>query len=98
MDARFVHALHTVDLLCSLTVTALWIRKSYVHRIEPTVQKVELAMFAFFIVNYALRLLRAGLAPSAAMSVQVRAHAAVSSRVSHSCLTLAHPARAAGLC
>jgi hypothetical protein len=67
-----VHGLHTVDLLCSLAVVVFWMRKSYVHKVERSVMVTEWAMCAFFLVNYALRLLRAGLAPSSAVSFQAR--------------------------
>jgi hypothetical protein len=73
-DLWFVHALHSVDLLASLAVVVLWMRKSYVHVVERWVMTAEWALCAFFLVNYTLRLLRAGLAPSAAASAQVRAH------------------------
>ena len=67
-----MHGLHTVDLLCSLAVVVFWMRKSYVHKVERSVMVTEWAMCAFFLVNYALRLLRAGLAPSSAVSFQAR--------------------------
>ena len=69
-DLWFVHALHSLDLLASLAVVVLWMRKSYVHAVEGWVMMAEWAMCAFFLVNYTLRLLRAGLAPSAAASLQ----------------------------
>ncbi len=80
-DLWFVHALHSVDLLASLAVVVLWMRKSYVHVVERWVMTAEWALCAFFLVNYTLRLLRAGLAPSAAASAQVRANACVRARL-----------------
>ncbi len=71
-DLWFVHGLHSVDLLCSLAVVVFWMRKSYVHTVERGVMIAEWVMCAFFLVNYTLRLLRAGLAPSAAASFQAR--------------------------
>jgi hypothetical protein len=66
----FVHALHSADLLASLAVVLAWMRKSYVHVVEPRICVAEWAAAAFFLGNYTLRLLRAGLAPSAALSAQ----------------------------
>ena len=68
----FVHALHSVDLLASLAVVLAWMRKSYVHRVEGWVMVAEWVAAAFFLLNYTLRLLRAGLAPSAAASLEAR--------------------------
>jgi hypothetical protein len=50
----------------------LWMRKSYVHVVERWAMVAEWAMCAFFLLNYTFRLLRAGLAPSAAASLQAR--------------------------
>ena len=69
-DLWFMHALHSVDLLASLGVVLAWMRKSYVHRVERGVMIAEWVAAAFFLLNYTLRVLRAGLVPSAAASVQ----------------------------
>jgi hypothetical protein len=68
-----VHALATVDLLASLGVVLAWMRKSYVHTVERWVMIAEWVAAAFFLLNYTFRLLRAGLAPGAAASLQARA-------------------------
>ena len=66
----FVHALHSVDMLASLGCVLAWMRKSYVHRVEHWVMIAEWVAAAFFLLNYVMRLLRAGLAPAAAASIQ----------------------------
>ena len=66
----FVHALHSVDMLTSLGCVLAWMRKSYVHRVEHWVMVAEWVAAAFFLLNYVMRLLRAGLAPTAAASIQ----------------------------
>jgi hypothetical protein len=71
-DMWFVHALHSVDLLASLGCVLAWMRKSYVHRVERWVMIAEWAAASFFLLNYVMRLLRAGLAPTAAASLQAR--------------------------
>ena len=69
-DPWFVHGLHTADLICSLATVVLWLRKSYMRAVERWVCVTEWCLCAFFLTNYVLRLLRAGLAPGAAASVQ----------------------------
>ena len=66
----FIHALHSVDMLASLGCVLAWMRKSYVHHVERWVMIAEWAAAAFFLLNYVMRLLRAGLAPTAAASLQ----------------------------
>lgn len=69
-DPWFVHGLHSADLVCSLVVVILWLRKTYMRSVEHWVCVTEWCLCAFFLTNYMLRLLRAGLAPGAAGSVQ----------------------------
>ena len=67
-DLRFVHGLASVDLVCSLLVVVLWVKKSYAKAVASWVLATEMFCASFFLLNYCLRLLRAGLAPRAAAS------------------------------
>lgn len=66
-----MHALHGLDLVLSLAVVALWVRKSYARAAAAAgsgggaERAVETLAAAFFLAHYALRLLRSGLSPSA---------------------------------
>jgi len=64
-DSRLLNALLLVDVCVSALTVGFWIEKTYHYGVRQWMAVVECVFAAFFLLDYALRLVRKGFSPAA---------------------------------